>query len=58
MKKLTYILSALAIVIMTYLPAWAAFTGTLRGDQDWMLSVANSSPNPTGITVLFSRQRS
>ena len=53
MKKLTCILTSLALVIWTYLPAHAAFTGVLRGDQDWQLVVTNSSNNPTGVTVYF-----
>src|SRR5580765_6526555 len=52
-KKLTCILTSLAVVTFAYLPAHAAFTGVLRGDQDWQLIVSNSSSNPTGVTVYF-----
>jgi hypothetical protein len=40
-------------VTIAYLPAQGAFTGVLRGDQDWLLQVANSSNNPAGVTVYF-----
>ena len=53
MKRLSCILTSLALTILIYLPAHAAFTGVLRGDQDWLLVVANSSNNPTGVTVYF-----
>src|SRR5262249_26908621 len=53
MKKPTCILTSLAMVITMYLPAHAAFTGTLRGDQDWVLFVSNNANNPTGVTVYF-----
>jgi len=53
MKKLTCILTSLALVISMCIPAHATFTGVLRGDQDWLLIVSNSSTNPTGVTVYF-----
>jgi len=53
MTRLTYILAALAMVMMTTIPAQAEFKGTLQRDQDWLLEINNESPDSTTATVYY-----
>jgi hypothetical protein len=52
MKRLTCILAALALLMLTYIPAQAEFKGTLQRDQTWVLEVASSCSETTAVTVL------
>ena len=56
MKRLTCILTSFATVLIAYLPAQGAFTGVVRGDQDWLLVVSNSSNNPRESLCTFSTE--
>jgi hypothetical protein len=54
MKKLTCMLAALAMVMLTHIPAQAEFLGTLQRDQTWSLEVDNSNNAlAAGVTIFY-----
>ena len=54
MKRLTCILAALAMVMLTHIPAQAEFLGTLQRDQPWSLGVDNSNnTHPATVTIFY-----
>jgi hypothetical protein len=53
MKRLTCTLAALALVMVTSIPAPAEFKGTLQRDQSWFLEINSQSVDTTIATVYY-----
>ena len=58
MKKMKRLIStfacALAMVMLTYIPAHDEFLGTLQRDQPWTLSIDNSNnTSAAGVTIYY-----
>ena len=53
MKRLTCALATLALVLCTYVPARAEYQGTLPNDQDWTLTITNTSNDRCAVRVYY-----
>jgi len=52
-NRLTCLLTALAVLLCTYVPAQAEYLGTLSHDQDWTLTVTNTSNDTCAVRVYY-----